>query len=89
MRTPSCPCPWKHLVAGAMSMAFAAPAAAECTLIGGIGNGLTEGIAKFMADHALENIMENKGLKPSGPISYVCTAATVGSECTARQQGCK
>lgn len=63
--------------------------AAECKLYGGIGNGITEGIAKFMAEAAVKNVIENKGLKPSGEAKVTCTAAAVGSECTARQQGCK
>jgi hypothetical protein len=37
------------LIAGAISCALTAPASAECKLYGGIGNGFTEGIAKFMA----------------------------------------
>lgn len=67
----------------------ATPAAADCKLYGGIGNGLTDGIAKFMADAAVKNIIENKGLKPTGEIKHTCTAAALGTECTARQQGCK
>jgi len=70
-------------------MLLATPAAAACQLYGGIGNGLTEGIAKFMAEAAVKNIIENKGLKPTGEIKHTCTAAALGTECTARQQGCK
>lgn len=70
-------------------LASAPAVAGECKLVGGIGNGLTEGMAQFMAEKALQNLLENKGLKPSGNITYACTAATVGSECTARQMGCK
>lgn len=64
-------------------------AAAECKLVGAIGNGLTEGIAQFMAEKALQNVMDAKGLKPSGDVKYTCEAAMLGSECKARQQGCK
>jgi hypothetical protein len=71
------------------AVAFASPAAAECKLYGGVGNGVTEGMAKFMAEAAVKNIIENKGLKPTGEIKHSCKAATVGSECVARQQGCK
>lgn len=66
----------------------ATPAAADCKLYGGIGNGVTEGIAKFMADAAVKNIIANKGLKPTGEIKHTCKAATLGTECAARQQGC-
>jgi hypothetical protein len=72
------------------AVAFASPAAAaECKLYGGIGNGVTEGMAKFMAEAAVKNVIENKGLKPTGEITHSCKAAMVGSECVARQQGCK
>ncbi len=77
------------LLAAAGAVALAAPASAECKLYGGIGNGLTEGIAKFMAEAAVKNIIENKGLKPTGDITHSCKAATLGTECAARQQGCK
>jgi hypothetical protein len=69
----------------AATMLSAAPAVADCKLYGGIGNGVTEGIAKFMAEAAVKNIIENKGLKPTGEIKHTCKAAMVGSECTARQ----
>ena len=58
-------------------------------LFGGVGNGVTEGMAKFMAEAAVKNVIENKGLKPTGEAKTTCKAATLGSECTARQQGCK
>ncbi len=80
----------KSLAIAALCLATAAaPAAAECKLYGGIGNGVTEGMAKFMAEAAVKNIIENKGLKPTGEIKHTCKSAMVGSECTARQQGCK
>jgi hypothetical protein len=78
------------LLAAALTLAAAAPAhAADCKLFGGVGNGITEGIAKFMSEAAVRNVIENKGLKPTGEAKVTCTAATVGSECSARQQGCK
>jgi len=82
-------CACALLIAGAISCALTAPASAECKLYGGIGNGFTEGIAKFMAEAAVKNVIENKGLKPTGEAKTTCKAATLGSECTARQQGCK
>ncbi len=77
------------LAAALALSASVVPASAECKLIGGIGNGITEDVAKFMADKALQNVMDNKGMKPSGEIKHVCKSATLGTECTARQQGCK
>lgn len=75
--------------AAILSTLATSAAAAECKLYGGVGNGITEGIAKFMAEAAVKNVIENKGLKPTGEAKVTCTAATMGSECTARQQGCK
>jgi hypothetical protein len=77
------------LAAAAVTITFAAPATAECKLYGGIGTGVTEGIAKFMSNAAIKNIIEGKGLKPTGEITHTCTAGTFVTECAARQQGCK
>jgi hypothetical protein len=77
-------------IAAALMLAVASTAhAAECKPFGGIGNGITEDLAKFMADAAVRNVIENKGLKPTGEIKHTCKPATLGSECTAHQQGCK
>jgi hypothetical protein len=78
------------ILAASLSLAAATGSkAAECKLFGGIGNGLTEDLAKFMADAAVKNVIENNGMKPTGDIKHTCKAATLGSECTARMQGCK
>lgn len=77
------------VAAGFIAAAFAAPARAECKLYGGIGTGINESIAKFMANAAIKNIIEGKGLKPTGEITHTCTAGTFVTECAARQQGCK
>jgi hypothetical protein len=78
------------ILAATLSLAVStASQAAECKLYGGIGNGLTEDLAKFMADAAVKNVIENNGMKPTGEIKHTCKAATIGSECTARMQGCK
>jgi hypothetical protein len=63
--------------------------AAECTTLGAVGTGVNEGIAKFMAEAALKNIRENKGMKPSGGISYKCEAGAVLTDCHAKQRNCK
>ena len=65
------------------------PAAAGCQTVGAIGTGINEGMAKFMADAGLKNVLEGKGLKPSGPIKHTCEAGAIVTECSARQQGCK
>ncbi len=78
------------VVASVLMIAVASTAqAADCKPFGGVGNGVTEGIAKFMADAAVKNIIENKGLKPTGEIKHTCKSAMMGSECSARQMGCK
>jgi hypothetical protein len=74
--------------AGLYGMSLA-PARAECTTVGSAGDGINEGVAKFMAEHGLQNILEAKGLKPQGPITYKCEAGMLLTECHARQQGCK
>ena len=80
----------KTLIAATIAViCAAAPAAAGCKLLGGIRKDLTEGIAKAMADAAVKNTIETKGLKPTGEIKHTCTSAALGTECTARQQGCK
>ena len=43
---------------------------------------------EFMAEHAVHNIIDNKGLKPTGKITYKCKPSGVVFECSARQQGC-
>ena len=62
---------------------------AGCKTVGAIGTGVNEGMAKFMSDAGLKNVLEGKGLKGSGPIKHTCSAGTLVTECSARQQGCK
>jgi hypothetical protein len=69
--------------------ATSAPSRAECTTLGSVGTGINEGIAKFMADAALKNISEAKGLKRSGTVSYKCEAEAVLTDCHAKQRVCK
>ncbi len=78
------------VVAAILMIAVASTAqAADCKPFGGVGNGVTEGMAKFMAEAAVRNVIENKGLKPTGEIKHTCKSAMLGSECSARQMGCK
>ncbi len=67
----------------------ASTALADCKSVGAIGTGINEGMAKFMADAGLKNVLEGKGLKGTGAIKYTCSAGAVVTECSARQQGCK
>lgn len=76
------------IVSFALLSTLVLPAFAQCKLYGGIGTGISEDLAKFMADAAVKNIIENKGLKPSGKITHKCKPSGVLFECAARQQGC-
>jgi hypothetical protein len=63
--------------------------AGECQTLGSVGTGINEGVAKFMAEAALKNISESKGLKRSGAVSYKCEAGAVLTDCHAKQRACK
>ncbi len=80
------------IAAGALALigATADPSrAGACTTLGSVGTGINEGVAKFMAEAALKNISENKGLKRSGAVSYKCEAGAVLTDCHAKQRACK
>ncbi|MCU0605621.1 MAG: hypothetical protein MUC33_23515 [Desulfobacterales bacterium] len=47
-------------LAASLAMAVSSAAHADCKLYGGIGNGLTEDLAKFMADAAVKNIIDSE-----------------------------
>jgi len=67
-----------------------ATANAACKQIGAVGTGITEDIARFMADAALKNIRENAGYaKPSGATTYKCEAGSIATDCHARQKVCQ
>lgn len=77
------------LAAAALSAALASPSFADCKTYGAIGTGVNEGMAKFMAEHGLQNVIDSKGAKATGTISYSCKAGMLVTECSARRQGCK
>lgn len=70
--------------------AAATPASAgKCMRITGHGTGVTETVARFMAQAAVKNGVANRGLKASGGVSTTCTTnAYVLSNCTAVQRAC-
>lgn len=76
-------------LASALGTLVAAPAFADCQPVGAIGTGINEGMAKFMAEAGLKNVIEGKGLKPSGEIKVKCEAGAIYTECSARRMGCK
>jgi hypothetical protein len=75
-------------VAG-LGLTAASPARAECTTLGAIGTGLTEDIAKFMAEAGLKNIRENKGMSAQSAVKFKCDTTLIVTECSARQRACK
>lgn len=67
-----------------------AGASAECLKITGSGIGVTESIAKFMAEKALKDGIANRGMHGSGQMSMSCSAPTVVvTNCAAQQRACK
>ena len=63
--------------------------AGECVRVGAAGDGPTKDIATIMSTHGLENIIEGKGLKPSGPIKTTCKDGAVLTGCHSSQLACK
>ena len=72
-----------------LSIALVSPSLAECKTLGAIGTGISEDIAKFMAEAGLKNIREERGMQPQGPIKYKCDTTLIVTECSARQRACK
>jgi hypothetical protein len=66
-------------------------AAAQCIRVGGVGMGLLEGFASFMAEAAMKNSAKAKlgDAVKIGKVSKHCQWKTVSFECTARAQACK
>lgn len=66
-------------------------AAAQCVKVGGVGMGLLEGFASFMAEAAMKNSAKAKLGEAAkiGKVSKKCEWKTVSFECTARAQACK
>lgn len=79
----------------AAASAHAAPAApapkakgSKCVMAGGTADMLTEDMARFMANAALNNQMKAEGLKGAGPVKMVCKSG-YPVNCTAKQRACK
>jgi hypothetical protein len=72
------------------AMTLAAPVRAEtCQRLAAAGDGPTKDIATMMSTHGLDNIITNKGLKPTGAISTKCVPGTILVECKSWQKACK
>ena len=59
--------------------------------VGGVGMGLLEGFASFMAEAAMKNSAKARlgDRVKIGKVSKKCEWKTVSFECTARAQACK
>lgn len=77
-------------VAVASPLVAPTPAAAKsCVLAGGEATMVTDALARFMANAALENSIKGKGLKAAGPVKMTCTPGFANTHCIARQKACK
>ena len=66
-------------------------AAAQCIKVGGVGMGVLEGFASFMAEAAMKNSAKARlgDAVKIGKVSKRCEWKTVSFECTARAQACR
>ena len=65
--------------------------AAQCMQVGGVGMGVVEGFASFMAEAAMKNSAKarlGEAVK-IGKVSKKCEWKTVSYECKARAQACR
>lgn len=63
--------------------------AGNCVRAGGEATMVTEDLAKFMANAALNNQIKGNSMKPAGEVAMTCSAATFGTHCVAHQRACK
>lgn len=63
-------------------------AEAGCRTVVGSADMVTRDLAKFMANAALKNAIEAKGLKPSGEIALTCRDDTFTTYCKASRPAC-
>lgn len=75
------------LAAAALALSSAG-ADAACRTVVGSADMITRDLAKFMANAALKNAIEAKGLKPSGEIALTCRDDTFTTYCKASRPAC-
>ena len=76
---------------GLLQVQATGAAAAQCMHVGGVGTGVLEGIAGFMAEAAMKNSAKSRlgeNVK-IGSVSRRCAWKVVSFECTARARACK
>jgi hypothetical protein len=68
-----------------------AATAAQCMQVGGVGMGMMEGFASFMAEAAMKNSAKARlgDAVKIGKVSKKCEWKTVSYECRARAQACR
>jgi hypothetical protein len=77
------------LVAGLVVSAAPVSAKQTCVLAGGEATMITEDLAKFMANAALNNSIKGMNATAAGKASMDCKPATGLTYCISRQKACK
>jgi hypothetical protein len=77
------------LAAGLVSSVTSGAQAADCKNFAAVGTGITQDLAKFMAEHGIANVAADKGYTPQGTIAYKCVNGAIGIDCHAHQRACK
>lgn len=79
----------RSIILAAAALALSAVGAdAACRTVVGSADMITRDLAKFMANAALKNAIEAKGLKPSGEIALTCRDDTFTTYCKASRPAC-
>ena len=76
------------IVAGSVIWTSAPASAGTCFMSGGAATMVTEDLAKFMANAAMNNSRKAKNAKAVGPVTMKCKSDTLTTTCTARQKAC-
>jgi hypothetical protein len=76
------------LLSIAAAVLCAQSAEAGCRTVVGSADMITTDLAKFMANAALKNAIEAKGLKPSGEVALTCREDTFTTYCKAARKAC-
>ena len=78
------------VVAAGLGIAASTPAIAKsCVLAGGEATMITEDLAKFMANAALNNSIKGMSATAAGKVDLKCENKTGLTYCIARQRACK
>jgi hypothetical protein len=74
-----------------MQISSGTATAAQCLQVGGVGMGVMEGFASFMAEAAMKNAAKARLGEAAkiGKVNTKCAWKTVSYECHARAQACR